>query len=181
MPAAQVFTDANSGFTKLFQSTQTTEVITVDALIKKAAEEIKADNLQDAISLLEKANTAEPNNATASNDLGVLYQRTGEKEKSRKAHEKAVQLQPANKIFQKNLADLLYLEFFELEKALQIYVSLQAKSPQDIEILKAIASICLQLGNVSDARFFLERVLAFQPWDREAQISLSQLEGSTSK
>lgn len=130
----------------------------------------------DAISLLEKLVATDPNNALAHNDLGVLYQQAGEPQKSRHHHEEAVKIQPANKIFQKNLADLLYVEFHEFEEALKIYVHLQSKAPQDIEVLKAIASICGTLGNHSDARFFLDRALALQPWDREAQEMLKSIE-----
>ena len=148
-------------------------------LYKEAQSLIKADRMPEAISLLEKLIAEQPENAVVCNDLGVLYQRSGNREKARLYHEKAVNLQPASKTFKKNLADLLYMEFYELEKALEIYVALQAKSPQDIEILKAIASICQQIGNLSDARFFLERVLTLQPWDREAQQQLTELEGTT--
>ncbi len=140
---------------------------------------IKADKMPEAISLLEKLVDEQPENAVACNDLGVLYQRSGNRDKARQYHEKAVDMQPTSKIFKKNLADLLYMEFYELEKALEMYVTLQAKFPQDIEILKAIASICQQIGNLSDARFFLERVLTLQPWDREAQQQLAKLESTT--
>jgi len=132
----------------------------------------------DAIDLLNKLLKQDNNHATAHNDLGVLYQKRGELAKSRFHHEAAARLQPANKIFQKNLADLLYIEFYEFEKALDIYVRLQAKAPQDIEILKAIASICQTVGKESDARFFLERILTLQPWDRDAQTALKEMEAA---
>lgn len=157
---------------------------TEQAVASKSTEELYQEAIvlanegkqSDAISLLERLVFKDTNNALAHNDLGVLYQQAGEPQKSRYHHEEAVKIQPANKIFQKNLADLLYVEFHEFEEALKIYVHLQSKAPQDIEVLKAIASICSTLGNHSDARFFLDRVLALQPWDREAQEMLKSIE-----
>ncbi|NTW79370.1 MAG: tetratricopeptide repeat protein [Geobacteraceae bacterium] len=149
-----------------------------DELYKEAVSLAKADKTSDAISLLERLVTQDVTYALAHNDLGVLYQKSGEIQKSRQHHEEAVRLQPANKIFQKNLADLLYIEFYEFEEALSIYVRLQAKAPQDIEILKAIASICQTMGKESDARYFLERVIALQPWDRDAQTAIKEMEAA---
>lgn len=147
-----------------------------EELYREALQLANAGKPDDAIMVLEKLLQQDSRHAAAQNDLGVLYQKKGEPVKSRQHHEEAARLQPANKIFQKNLADLLFVEFNELEEALGIYVRLQAKSPQDIEILKAIATICQAVDNLPDARFFLERVLTLQPWDREAQSKLKAME-----
>ena len=147
-----------------------------EELYREALQLANAGKADDAIKLLEKLLTLDSNHAAAHNDLGVLFQKSGELQKSRQHHEEAARLQPANKIFQKNLADLLYIEFYEFEEALDIYVRLQAKAPQDIEILKAIASISQTVGKESDARFFLERILTLQPWDRDAQEMLKAME-----
>lgn len=147
-----------------------------EELYREALQLANAGKADDAITLLEKLLKQDTSHAAAHNDLGVLFQKRGELQKARHHHEEAARLQPANKIFQKNLADLLFIEFNELEEALAIYVRLQAKAPRDIEILKAIAMICQATGNKLDARFFLERVLGFQPWDREAQEMLKAME-----
>ena len=147
-----------------------------EELYKEALQLANAGKTDDAIVLLEKLLKQDSRHAAAHNDLGVLFQKKGEIVKSRSHHEEAARLQPANKIFQKNLADLLFIEFKELEEALGIYVRLQAKAPQDIEILKAIATVCQVIGNQSDARSFLERVLTLQPWDRDAQGMLKAME-----
>lgn len=147
-----------------------------DELYREALQLANAGKSEDAISLLEKLLMQNSGHAAAHNDLGVLYQKKNEPGKSRRHHEEAARLQPANKIFQKNLADLLFMEFNELEEALGIYVELQANAPQDIEILKAIAMICQSVGNQPDARFFLDKVLTLQPWDREAQEMLKAMQ-----
>jgi len=145
-------------------------------LYREAFELASAGNADEAIRILEELLKQDNGHAAAHNDLGVLLQQKGEAQASRCHHEEAVRLQPANKIFQKNLADLLYVEFNDIEGALNIYVTLLAKSQQDIEILKAIATICREIGKVSDARYFLERALTLQPWDRDAQTMLKEME-----
>ncbi|HBA72459.1 MAG: hypothetical protein A2X82_06000 [Geobacteraceae bacterium GWC2_55_20] len=149
-----------------------------EELYREALQLANAGKYDDAITTLEKLLGQDKGFALAHNDLGVLYQKKGNLQKSRYHHEEAARLQPANKVFQKNLADLLYIEFYDFEAALAIYVRLQAKAPQDIELLKAIASICQTLGNESDARFFLERVLTLQPWDRDAQSAIKEMEAA---
>lgn len=151
---------------------------TPEELYREVLQLANAGKNDDAIALLEKLLKQDSGHAAAHNDLGVLYQKSGQIQKARYHHEEAARLQPANKIFQKNLADLLYIEFYEFEEALGIYVRLQAKAPQDIEILKAIASICRTVGKESDARYFLDRILTLQPWDRDAQTSIREMEAA---
>jgi Flp pilus assembly protein TadD len=149
-----------------------------DELYNEAISLVDAGSPNEALQLLETLVTQDPGNALAHNDLGALYQRLGDLQRSRRHHEEAVRIKPASAIFQKNLADLLCVEFGEFEEALRIYVRLQAKTPQDIEILKAVSYICRQVGKSAESRFFLERVLALQPWDREALEALRMMEST---
>lgn len=149
-----------------------------DELYREAISLVDADKPNEAIQSLEVLVAQDPNNATAHNDLGVLYQKRGDLLKARYHNEIAVRLKPASVVFQKNLADLLCVGFGELEEALRIYVTLQAKAPQDIEILKAISYVCRQVGKATEAKFFLSKVLALQPWDRETQETLRMLESA---
>jgi len=186
-PAVQ--NPASRSFQNLFQAAQPAvapvappvapePVKSVDELYREAAKLVNTADFSNAIPVLEGIVALDSGHALAHNDLGVLCQKIGDCQKSRQHHESAVRLQPANKTFQKNLADVLYVEFYEFEEALNIYVRLQANFPQDIEILKAIASICQTIGNESDARYFLNRVLSLQPWDRDAQAALKELDAS---
>lgn len=134
-----------------------------------------ADKFVEAIQVLETLLSQNPRHALAQNDLGVLYQKTGNPQKSRVHHEEAARLQPANEIFQKNLADLLYKEFGALEEALTIYVRLFAENQYDIDILKAIAHICLEVDKPDDARFFLTQILSIRPWDHDTNEALRAL------
>lgn len=178
IPEPQASAPASQPFQDLFRAVQPEPTKSSDELYREAITLANANKINEAIQLLERIVIQDANNALAHNDLGVLCQKIGEPRKSRHHHEEAVRLQPANKIFQKNLADLLFVDFNELEEALGIYVRLQAKSPQDIEILKAIATICQAVGKDADARYFLERILTLQPWDRDAQTALKEMESA---
>jgi Flp pilus assembly protein TadD len=134
---------------------------------------------EEAIKTLEILLAQDSNHALAHNDLGVLYQRTGALEKSRQHHQEAVRLQPASQVFQKNLADLLCSGFGALEEALEIYVKLFSENRYDVETIKAIAIICLEVGKPEDARFFLEQILSIKPWDQEAVEALHSLKTSS--
>ena len=143
-----------------------------DELYREATALVAKENLLDAINLLKAVVQQAPEHAVAHNDLGVLYQRIGDRQQSRNHHETAAQLQPGNAVFQKNLADLLCYEFGEFEKALQIYFAQLAKNSTDIEVLKAVATVCLMVEKVDDARYFLQQVLTLKPWDQEASDAL---------
>jgi len=132
----------------------------------------------EAVSELELLIADSQDHALAHNDLGVLYQQAGKMEQALEQHQQAARLAPDNPVLQKNLADLLFIGFSQYEKALEIYVSLLAKAPKDAEVLKAIAQVCVELGQLDNAAHFLERVLAVQPWDQEARAAVKQIEDS---
>lgn len=163
---------APPSFQNLFQVVPPEPVRSPDKLYSESICLVNAGKPNEAIHLLETLVAQASDNALAHNDLGVLYQKRGDIQKSRQHHEMATRLQPANTIYQKNFADLLCTEFGELEKALEIYVTLFAENRYDIEILKAIAQICLEVDKRDDACFFLEQILAIKPWDQDAAEAL---------
>jgi Flp pilus assembly protein TadD len=167
-----------------FQSLFTVEtppqpVRSLDELYRDAVGLVNSDKPEEAIKTLEMLLALDSNHALAHNDLGVLYQRAGALEKSRQHHLEAVRLQPASQVFQKNLADLLCSGFGALEEALEIYVKLFSQNRYDVETIKAIAIVCLEVGRPEDARFFLEQILAIKPWDQEAVEALHSLKKSS--
>lgn len=165
-------------FQSLFNVAPTSPVRSPEELYKDAVDLVSADKYNEAIQILETLVSRDTNHALAHNDLGVLYQRKGELDKSRRHHQEAVRLQPASQVFQKNLADLLCSGFGALEEALEIYVRLFSENRYDVETIKAIAHICLEVGKLDDARFFLEQVLAIKPWDQETAETLRSLKTS---
>lgn len=149
---------------------------TDEDLHREAYQMADAGNISEGIRLLEKLLAQNPSHALAHNDLGVLYQKAGNPQKSRSHHEDAVRLKPDSIVFQKNLADLLFAEFGELEEALGIYVKLFAKNQFDVEIMKAIAHVCIQVEKKDDAKFFLRKALEIKPWDQDLRELLNDLD-----
>jgi Flp pilus assembly protein TadD len=130
---------------------------------------------------LQELLSLHPGYAPGHNDLGILCQQGGDLVQARRHHEEAYRLQPGNLIFQKNLADLLYIACGETEEALKLYVKILGSSPRDIETLKAISNICLEAGKPEDARSFLETILKIEPWNSEARESLAAISASGTK
>lgn len=131
--------------------------------------------LEAAIAELKELLLHDPAFALAHNDLGVLCQQTGDLDAALLSHRQAVELQPANSTFRKNLADFLLICRNDIQGALEQYNSLLAKNPRDLDVLKALARICLEMDNVADARYFLERALSVEPWNRDVREALQKL------
>jgi len=130
---------------------------------------------EETIEELEKLAAAFPEFALAFNDLGVLYYNVGDKEKALKFYENAVQLDPGNMIFQKNLADFYYVEMGRIEDALRIYVKILETNPEDVEILLITGHICVALEKFQDAEVFYNRVLEIEPGHQDALQFLDKL------
>ena len=130
----------------------------------------------EVINELEMLAESYPQFALAHNDLGVLHYQAGKKEKAHQFYEKAVQLDPENMVFQKNLADFYYVEMGRVEEALQIYVKILELNPQDIETLLITGHICVALHNFEDAKVFYQRVLELEPSNEAAQNNLNKLD-----
>jgi glycosyltransferase involved in cell wall biosynthesis/tetratricopeptide (TPR) repeat protein len=116
-----------------------------------------------------------PEFALAHNDLGVLFYHTSDKEKARQHYERAVQLEPDNINFKKNLADFLFVEQGQVEEALQIYVSILAAHPTDVETLLITGHICVALKKFNDAKDFYAQVLTLQPDNGDARQNLTAI------
>ncbi len=128
-----------------------------------------------AIQQLEMLLESFPDFAAAHNDLGVLFYQAGEKAQACEHYQKSAQLEPANIIFQKNLADFYSVEMGEFEKAMQIYIRVLESFPADIESFMAIGLICEALQKPEDAVVFYSKVLQIEPWNVDAKQKLDRL------
>ncbi len=146
-----------------------------ELLHRQALELANSGKTADAVRALESLVASHPTYAVAHNDLGVLCQQTGDLQRARYHHEEAARLQPANQVYKKNLADLLYIACGETEEAMKLYVNILRDSPRDIDTLQAISRVCLELGQADNARSFLESILKIEPWNSEARESLTNL------
>ncbi len=131
---------------------------------------------EEAIPVLEKTVQTWPDMAMVHNDLGVLYYNAGSKDKALERYETSVGLQPDNAVFLKNLADFYYVEQGRIEEALQIYMKVLEKNPEDLETIQVTGHICVSVRRFDDARIFYRRALEIEPWNPEVRESLDKLE-----
>ncbi len=168
--------DARQYLDKLTQNNSRTDLSqSIDEMYQEAQKAIVEDQGQEAIQMLEKLLAASPEHAQAHNDLGVLFYRAGDKNHALDHYEKAVQLDPNNTTFQKNLADFCCIEQGQFERAMQIYVKILENHPQDVETLIAVGYICESLNKMEDARDFYRQILDIEPWNLDARQKLDAL------
>jgi tetratricopeptide (TPR) repeat protein/glycosyltransferase involved in cell wall biosynthesis len=116
-----------------------------------------------------------PGYAEAHNDLGVLYSSIEEHEKALKHYHKAVSLNTNNIVFQKNLADFLFIVMSDIPGALEIYARLLEYNQKDIETLYAIGQISFKCGKIDDAKSFFNRILVLSPGHIDASQALATI------
>ncbi|NVN89020.1 MAG: tetratricopeptide repeat protein [Desulfuromonadales bacterium] len=130
------------------------------------------DRLSEAQAMLEELVHHYPDHAIGHNDLGVLRYRLGDIEGARRAYEQAVELQPTNSNFRKNLADLYFAELGMVDDAIGIYLDLFRLTPRDVETLTSLGHICASVGRPEEAKTFYRRVLEIEPWNAESKAAL---------
>lgn len=131
--------------------------------------------VDEEVAQLERMLAQNPANALAHNNLGIVYTRRGEYENARAHHEQAVKYEPANLVYQKNLADLYYAVLGMTDEAVEIYTTLVKKHPDDIEVLTALAVLSKGARLQEQARIFINKVLSLQPWNAEARTFLAEI------
>jgi len=129
--------------------------------------------VDEEVAQLERLLTQNPANALAHNNLGIVYTRRGEYVDARVHHEQAVKYEPANLVYQKNLADLYYTVLGMTDEAVEIYTTLLKKHPNDAEVLTALAILSKGANLHEQARTFINKVLSLQPWNNEARTFLA--------
>lgn len=128
-----------------------------------------------AVSELEKLVESQPGHALAHNDLGVLYQQRGDIPRSRINHERAVEADPTNPTFKKNLAGLYFSELDMTDDAIYLLTEVLRDNPNDVETLTGLARIAIAIGRTEEATTFLEKVTELEPWNDGAREFLDQL------
>jgi Flp pilus assembly protein TadD len=136
---------------------------------------VQQERLSEAHSLLEELAHASGGNALFHNDLGVLRYRLGDIKGAQHAYERAVELQPANSSFRKNLADLYFAELGKVDDAIRIYLDLLRTQPRDLETLTGLGQICSSVGRPEEAKSFYRRALEIEPWNAEVRGALQAL------
>ena len=132
-------------------------------------EMIAKDRHDEAISALEQLVAESDDHAAAHYDLGNLYYTSGQMDKSLAHYEKTVASAPENPIYLKNLADLLYSERKDVDRALTLYDKILSLRPEDIQTLMITGHLCVSLERFDDAMSYYNRILDIEPWNDEAQ------------
>jgi len=156
------------------QSAPTATYRNADEILTEVQHLAQDNRLSEAHSLLEELAHHYPENALAQNDLGVLRYQLGDIAGAQLAYECAVQLQPANSNFQKNLADLYFAELGMVDEAIRIYLDLHRLYPRDLETLTGLGKICSAVGRPEEAKSFYRRALEIEPWNAEIRATLQQ-------
>jgi tetratricopeptide (TPR) repeat protein len=151
--------------------------LTPDELYEQSQQAGSTGDVGTAISTLEQLVAQQPDHAIAHNDLGVYYQKTGELDKVGSHYTTALELEPMNITFEKNLADFQFAVVGDVTVALRHYLNVLKRYPEDTEVLMAAGHVCRTLDQPQDAELFFKRVLEIEPWNREASESLDKLNG----
>jgi len=147
-----------------------------DVLRAEARRFIDDSKFSEAAEILKTYLQARPDDALAHNDLGCLYYRQGEKDKALTHYEKAVEIEPGNATYLKNLADFYHVEQGRTDDALRIYHRILADHPGDVETLLALGHVSIAVARLDDARTFFERAIASDPVNETARTLLEQLQ-----
>ena len=137
--------------------------------------EIDHEDFARTIQKIERFIEMNPKYGQAHNDLGVLYYKNESKAKVLACYLKAVELEPENVTFRKNLADFLYVEQGQVEEALENYVEVLRIKPDDLETLLITGHICTALKRYEDAMSFYNKVLNLEPQNLDARQNLEAL------
>lgn len=105
----------------------------------------------------------------------MLRYRLGDIGGAQRAYERAVELQPANSNFRKNLADLYFAELGRTDDAISIYLDLFRQQPRDLETLAGLGQICVAVGRPEEAKSFYRRALEIEPWNADVRAALQGL------
>lgn len=144
-------------------------------LMEQALAAHAAGRMDEALRLLELHVRANPLDAEARNDLGVMYYQAGRRADAGPQYEEAARLEPGNDVYARNLADYYVVEMGRAEDALRIYVGILTKKPRDVETLIGIGRICEVLNRVQDAKDFYKKALEAEPWNTAAREQLGRL------
>jgi tetratricopeptide (TPR) repeat protein len=132
---------------------------------------------EQSIPALERMLATHPDHALAHNDLGVLRYQLQEKGKALFHYEKAVEIDPGNVRFAKNLADFYFVEMGRIEASQKMYCGILKENPHDLEVIAALLSTCLANRQMLAAGALCTKLLDLAPDHAGARKFLETLNG----
>lgn len=132
----------------------------------------------EAISALEQLVTENNGHAPAHYDLGNLYYASGLKDPALVHYEKAAELNPERPGYLKSLADMVYSEMDDAERALSIYDKILSIHPDDLDTLMVAGHIEVALERFDEALKRYHRIIALDPSNEEARQFVDRIASS---
>jgi tetratricopeptide (TPR) repeat protein len=124
---------------------------------------------EDAMVALEQWLAENSDHALAHKDLGDLYFLEGKTDQALAHYEKAAELNPENTDYLKNLADILYSQSDDVERALAIYDKILSIRSDDIDTLMVAGHIRVSLEHFDEAMRNYTRILEIDPSNEDAK------------
>ena len=119
--------------------------------------------------------TENNDHAPAHYDLGNLYYASGRMDQALTHYEKAAELNPEHSGYLKNLADILYSETDDAERALSIYDKILSIRPDDLDTLMVAGHLEVTLERFDEAIERYTRILALDPSNEEARQFIDRI------
>ncbi|MBR6272481.1 MAG: hypothetical protein IKR29_02805 [Bacteroidales bacterium] len=139
------------------------------------------DDVEGAIENFEKALQCMPDDAASMFELSEQYVKAGRVEDAFASIKKAVELDPDNKWYQMRLARF-YRNFEQYADFIQVYESLTAKYPEDIDMLSELIEVYLIAGEYDSALNkldLLETQIGPNPLISEQRLEIYKRQGKT--
>lgn len=149
--------------------------LTAEEIYEISQQMVQSGDRSGAETKLRKLLELYPDFAPAHNDLAVLAYEHGDKEAARTHYETAARLRPGNGTFRRNLADFYFVEGYDVDGAINIYLEELQKEPKNIETLMGLGRICTLLDRPEEAETFYGKVINLEPWNRDAREGLNSL------
>ncbi|MDD2850960.1 MAG: tetratricopeptide repeat protein [Desulfuromonadaceae bacterium] len=121
-----------------------------------------------------------PGISIAYNDLGVLYQKTGDNLRALAYYEKANRLNPNNPSTIKNIAEFYFAVLGWTDDAIEMLTDLLKSYPDDFEVLTALGAISIKVGRPDEARIFYKKALEIDSSNMELRELLAQISSPVS-
>jgi len=142
---------------------------------------VKGGQHEEAVDTLENLLEIYPDFAQGHNDLGILYHKLGNREKTLNHLREAVNHDQENIPFLKNLADFYYSEMGNAKEALDYYHKILAVYPHDIDALTISGHIAVSEHRFDDAKGLYKKVLDIEPWNDDVWNYLERLDEYVSR
>jgi len=116
-----------------------------------------------------------PTDAAIHNSLAEIYYGLGNHEKALTHFQRAVQFQPDNAAYHRNLGDFYLVRENDLQKALEHYRRVVAMQSDDLDTLSMAGNISCALGRLKEAQSYFEKILSADSDNADARRKLHDI------